>query len=218
MTLLILLLISLTTIGNICCEKLNTNVNLNNKQEYCSKKDDGNSQCESQISDQPSSLSSSKLDILNMAGASERTFIMIKPDGVQRGVVGDIIRRFEQRGYKLVALKMLQPPKALLESHYEEHKGKKFYEPLLEYIGSGPVVATVWEGVNVITVGRKMLGATDPAKSEPGTIRGDFGIVTGRNIVHGSDSESAAKREIGLWFRPEEVSDWKHTAEKWIYE
>ncbi|CAF4069696.1 unnamed protein product, partial [Rotaria magnacalcarata] len=170
------------------------------------------------IFDQPSSSSSSKLDILNMAGASERTFIMIKPDGVQRGVVGDIIRRFEQRGYKLVALKMLQAPKTLLESHYEEHKGKKFYEPLLEYIGSGPVVATVWEGTNVITVGRKMLGATDPAKSEPGTIRGDFGIVTGRNIVHGSDSESAAKREIGLWFRPEEVSDWKHTAEQWIYE
>ncbi|CAF4707911.1 unnamed protein product [Rotaria sp. Silwood1] len=162
--------------------------------------------------------SSSKLSTLNMAGASERTFIMVKPDGVQRGLVGDIIRRFEQRGYKLVALKMIQAPKALLESHYEEHKGKKFYEPLLTYIGSGPVVAMVWEGLNVISVGRKMLGATDPAKSEPGTIRGDYAIVTGRNIVHGSDSENAAKREIDLWFRKDEVSNWVHTAERWIYE
>ncbi|CAF2490506.1 unnamed protein product [Rotaria sp. Silwood2] len=211
----ILLLISLTTIGYIFCEKLNANIDINNKQEYCSNKDADDSLCENQIFDQPSS---SKLSKLNMAGASERTFIMVKPDGVQRGLVGDIIHRFEQRGYKLVALKMIQAPKALLESHYEEHKGKKFYEPLLTYIGSGPVVAMVWEGLNVITVGRKMLGATDPAKSDPGTIRGDFGIVTGRNIVHGSDSESAAKREIDLWFRPDEVSNWVHTAERWIYE
>jgi len=153
-----------------------------------------------------------------MADASERTFIMVKPDGVQRGLVGDIIRRFEQRGYKLFALKMVQAPRALLENHYEEHKGKKFYEPLLTYIGSGPVVAMVWEGLNIISVGRKMLGATDPAKSDPGTIRGDYAIVTGRNIVHGSDSEKSAKREIDLWFRPDEVANWPHTAERWIYE
>ncbi|CAF3898842.1 unnamed protein product, partial [Rotaria sp. Silwood2] len=108
--------------------------------------------------------------------------------------------------------------RALLESHYEEHKGKKFYETLLAYIGSGPVVAMVWEGLNVVAVGRKMLGATDPAKSEPGTIRGDFGIVTGRNIVHGSDSEKSAQREIGLWFRSDEINLWPHTAEQWIYE
>ncbi|CAF2690532.1 unnamed protein product [Rotaria sp. Silwood2] len=149
---------------------------------------------------------------------NERTFIMVKPDGVQRGVVGDVIHRFERRGYKLVALKMIQAPRALLESHYEEHKGKKFYETLLAYIGSGPVVAMVWEGLNVVAVGRKMLGATDPAKSEPGTIRGDFGIVTGRNIVHGSDSEKSAQREIGLWFRSDEINLWPHTAEQWIYE
>nr|AFK46251.1 unknown [Lotus japonicus] len=153
-----------------------------------------------------------------MAGNSERTFIMVKPDGVQRGIVGDILRRFEQRGYKLVGLKLLQAPRALLESHYEEHKGKKFYEPLLSYIGSGPVVAMVWEGLNVISVGRKMLGATDPAKSEPGTIRGDYAIVTGRNIVHGSDSEKAAQREIDLWFRAEELANWSLTVNPWIYE
>ncbi|CAF3409744.1 unnamed protein product [Rotaria sp. Silwood1] len=211
----IILLITVTTIRYISCKKLNTNIDINNQQEYCSNKDDAHSICENQIFDQSSS---SKLSTLNMAGASERTFIMVKPDGVQRGLVGDIIRRFEQRGYKLVALKMIQAPKALLESHYEEHKGKKFYEPLLTYIGSGPVVAMVWEGLNVISVGRKMLGATDPAKSEPGTIRGDYAIVTGRNIVHGSDSENAAKREIDLWFRPDEVSNWLHTAERWIYE
>ncbi|CAF0866298.1 unnamed protein product [Rotaria sordida] len=212
----ILLLISLTTIKYISCQKLNTNIHLNNKQEFCSNKDGDDSLCENQIFDQPSS---SKLSVLNnMAGASERTFIMVKPDGVQRGLVGEVLRRFEQRGYKLVALKMIHPPRALLESHYEEHKGKKFYDPLLAYIGSGPVVAMVWEGLNVITVGRKMLGATDPAKSDPGTLRGDYGIVTGRNIVHGSDSESAAKREIDLWFRPDEVSNWVHTAERWIYE
>ncbi|CAF1557475.1 unnamed protein product [Rotaria sp. Silwood1] len=149
---------------------------------------------------------------------NERTFIMVKPDGVQRGVVGDIIHRFEQRGYKLVALKMLQAPKVLLENHYAEHKGKKFYETLLAYIGSGPVVAMVWEGLNIVSVGRKMLGATDPAKSEPGTIRGDYGIVTGRNIVHGSDSETSAQREIALWFRADEINSWPHTAEQWIYE
>jgi nucleoside-diphosphate kinase len=160
----------------------------------------------------------SKLIISDMADATERTFIMIKPDGVQRGLVGDIINRFEKRGYKLVALKLLQAPRVLLENHYEEHKGKKFYEPLLAYIGSGPVVAMVWEGLNVISVGRKMLGATDPAKSEPGTIRGDYAIVTGRNIVHGSDSEKAAKREIDLWFKPDEVANWTSTAERWIYE
>jgi len=153
-----------------------------------------------------------------MAANSERTFIMVKPDGVQRGLVGEVLKRFEQRGYKLVGLKLVQAPRALLESHYEEHKGKKFFEPLLAYIGSGPVVAMVWEGLSVISVGRQILGATNPANSAPGTIRGDFGIVVGRNIAHGSDSESAAKREIDLWFRPDELANWKHTAESWIYE
>jgi len=153
-----------------------------------------------------------------MADTTQRTFIMVKPDGVQRGIVGEVIRRFEQRGYKLVGLKFLQAPKVLLENHYEEHKGKKFYEPLLSYIGSGPVAAMVWEGANVISVGRKMLGATNPANSEPGTIRGDYGIVTGRNIVHGSDSETAAKREIDLWFKSDELANWTQTNQAWLYE
>ncbi|CAF1100594.1 unnamed protein product, partial [Didymodactylos carnosus] len=153
-----------------------------------------------------------------MTDAHERSFIMVKPDGVQRGIVGEIIKRFEQRGFKLVALKMVTPTRVLLEQHYDEHQGKKFFEPLLQYIGSGPVVAMVWEGLNVVSVGRKMLGATDPAKSEPGTIRGDFAIVTGRNIAHGSDSDKSAKREIDLWFRADELAVWTNSAERWIYE
>jgi len=215
----ILVLISLTTVSiglNVESSKNidnnNNNNNNNNQHPFCSKKDDAFSSCDTQIVEQPQILS------LKMADAQERTFIMVKPDGVHRGLVGEIIRRFEQRGYKLVALKMVQAPRALLENHYEEHKGKKFYEPLLAYIGSGPVVAMVWEGLNVVSVGRKMLGATNPANSEPGTIRGDFAIVTGRNIAHGSDSEKSAKREIDLWFRPDEIAQWTHVAERWIYE
>ncbi|CAF0719363.1 unnamed protein product [Adineta ricciae] len=219
---LIVLLITLTLITHSCCDPSTANVYVDEQQEQCSQQSNDDTSCTDgdgktfcKIFDQ---LTSSNLHSEKMADANERSFIMIKPDGVQRGLVGDILRRFEQRGYKLVALKMIQAPRALLESHYEEHKGKKFYEPLLSYIGSGPVVAMVWEGLNVITVGRKMLGATDPAKSEPGTIRGDYAIVTGRNIVHGSDSDKAAKREIDLWFRPDEIANWPHTAERWIYE
>ncbi|CAF0879579.1 unnamed protein product [Adineta steineri] len=215
MSWLIFVFINFTIITHNYGDILNADININDKQEQCSKNDAGDSLCKDKIFDQPPS---SKLNSLNMAGANERSFIMIKPDGVQRGIVGDVIRRFEQKGYKLVGLKMIQAPRALLESHYEEHKGKKFFEPLLTYVGSGPCVAMVWEGLNVISVGRKMLGATDPSKAEPGTIRGDFSIVTGRNICHGSDSETAAKREIDLWFRPEEVANWAHTAERWIYE
>jgi nucleoside-diphosphate kinase len=205
---LLLLFVSLT----ITVQSLET-IHNHDTQEFCRKEDDDPSSCTDQIA-----LPSSNLRTTDMAAANERTFIMVKPDGVQRGLVGEIIRRFEQRGFKLVALKLVQAPRALLENHYEEHKGKKFYEPLLAYISSGPVVAMVWEGLNVVSVGRKMLGATDPAKSEPGTIRGDFAIVTGRNIAHGSDSEKSAKREIDLWFRPDEVAQWTHVAERWIYE
>ena len=130
----------------------------------------------------------------------ERTFIMIKPDGVQRGLIAPIIERFERRGYKLNALKLFSPSKALLEEHYGEHKGKPLFEPLVNYMLMGPVVCMIWEGLDIVKTGRKMLGATKPLNSEPGTIRGDYSIETGRNIVHGSDSVESAEREIKLWF------------------
>ena len=128
----------------------------------------------------------------------ERTFIMIKPDGVQRGLIGPIIERFEKRGYKLNALKLFSPTKQLLEEHYAEHKGKGFFNDLVNYMLMGPVVCMIWEGLDIVKTGRKMLGATKPLNSEPGTIRGDFSIETGRNIVHGSDSVESAEREIKL--------------------
>ncbi|CAG9318417.1 unnamed protein product [Blepharisma stoltei] len=149
---------------------------------------------------------------------SQRTFIMVKPDGVQRKLVGEIISRFEQRGYKLVAMKTLHASPELLRQHYAEHEGRSFFASLIEYIGSGPVVPMVWEGTNVIEISRKIIGATKPAESAPGTIRGDFAIEVGRNIVHGSDSEASAQREIALWFREEELVSWNDHSSAWIYE
>jgi len=153
-----------------------------------------------------------------MAGHRERTFLAIKPDGVQRGLVNEVIKRFEQRGYKLVALKFLVPSEELLNKHYEEHIGKKFFPGLVNYMMSGPVVAMVWEGTEMIKAGRMILGATKPLESQPGTLRGDFCIDVGRNLVHGSDSPQSAEREISLWFRPEEVIQWKSVQEGWVYE
>ena len=150
--------------------------------------------------------------------ASEQTFIMIKPDGVQRGLVAPIISRFENRGYKLVALKMAEPSEELLRQHYEDLQEKPFFAGLLKYMRSGPVVATVWEGKDVVKTGRTILGATNPLASAPGTIRGDFAIDVGRNVCHGSDSVESAKREIALWFKPEEVFRYKPATFDWIYE
>eukprot|EP00607_Mallomonas_marina_P002392 CAMPEP_0182428872 /NCGR_PEP_ID=MMETSP1167-20130531/24320_1 /TAXON_ID=2988 /ORGANISM="Mallomonas Sp, Strain CCMP3275" /LENGTH=184 /DNA_ID=CAMNT_0024612055 /DNA_START=53 /DNA_END=607 /DNA_ORIENTATION=+ len=149
--------------------------------------------------------------------AQERTYIMIKPDGVQRRVVGDILHRFEAKGYQLKALKLTMPTQELLEEHYRDLKEKPFFPKLMSYMTSGPVVAMVWEGKNVVATGRKMLGATNPLESNPGTIRGDFGIDVGRNICHGSDSVESAEREIGLWFK-EGVIDYKDHSFEWIYE
>lgn len=148
----------------------------------------------------------------------ERTFIAVKPDGVQRGLVTSIFSRFERRGYKLVAIKMLVPTPELLKQHYAEHVGKPFYPKMEAFMSSGPVVATVWEGKDVVKQGRAMLGATDPIKSAPGTIRGDFGIDMGRNVCHGSDSVESAEREIKLWFKDDEVVSWKANEATWIYE
>lgn len=149
---------------------------------------------------------------------SERTFIAIKPDGVQRGLVGEIIKRFEQKGFRLVGLKFIQASEDLLKEHYIDLKDRPFFSGLVKYMHSGPVVAMVWEGLNVVKTGRVMLGETNPADSKPGTIRGDFCIQVGRNIIHGSDSVESAEKEISLWFQPEELVDYKSCAQNWIYE
>ncbi|XP_059720007.1 nucleoside diphosphate kinase, partial [Haemorhous mexicanus] len=153
-----------------------------------------------------------------MAGNGERTFIAIKPDGVQRGLVGEIIKRFEQKGFRLVAMKFVHASEDLLKQHYIDLKDRPFFPGLVKYMNSGPIVAMVWEGLNVVKTGRVMLGETNPADSKPGTIRGDFCIQVGRNIIHGSDSVESAQKEINLWFKPTELIDFKPCAHDWIYE
>lgn len=142
---------------------------------------------------------------------------MIKPDGVQRGLIGPIIQRFEAKGFKLVAMKLMSPGKEHMEKHYADLKEKKFFPGLITYMTSGPVVAMVWEGKGATKEGRKMLGATMPSESAPGTIRGDYCIEVGRNICHGSDSVELANAEIALWF-PEGVSEWSSCEQPCIYE
>lgn len=148
----------------------------------------------------------------------ERTYLMVKPDGVQRGLMGEIVTRLERKGFKPVAMKLMRIPRPLAEQHYGEHKGKPFYSPLIDYITSGPVLAMVWEGEDVVSVCRQMMGKTNPKEAAPGTIRGDYGIQTGRNIIHGSDSVASAEREISLFFSPEELSSYDRCIEQWIYE
>lgn len=150
--------------------------------------------------------------------ADERSFIMIKPDGVNRGLVMDILKRFEQKGYKLVAVKVIVPSKELAQKHYAEHDGKPFFPKLVDFLSSGAVVATVWEGKEVVKFGRTMIGATSPLASAPGTIRGDYGIDVGRNIIHGSDGVESAQKEIALWFKPEELADYNVITKTAIYE
>ena len=150
--------------------------------------------------------------------AMERTYLMVKPDGVQRGLVGEIMSRFEKKGLKLVAAKLMVIPKETAEKHYAEHKDKKFFPSLISYITSGPVFAMVWEGENAVQVCRNIMGKTNPQESAPGTIRGDYCMVTGVTIIHGSDSPESAAREIGIFFRPEDLVDYKRDSDKWIYE
>ncbi|CAB9514802.1 Nucleoside diphosphate kinase B (Fragments) [Seminavis robusta] len=147
----------------------------------------------------------------------EQTYIMIKPDGVQRGLVGEIIKRFEQKGYKLVAMKLTSPGEEHMKKHYADLSSKGFFAGLIAYMTSGPVVAMVWEGKNAVAEGRKMLGATMPSESAMGTIRGDYCIEVGRNICHGSDAVESAKKEIALWF-PEGVTSWSSCESSWVYE
>eukprot|EP00699_Malawimonas_sp_californiana_P000571 EC713876.1.p1 GENE.EC713876.1~~EC713876.1.p1 ORF type:complete len:168 (+),score=54.98 EC713876.1:42-506(+) len=148
----------------------------------------------------------------------ERTFLAIKPDGVQRGLIGEIISRFEKRGFKLVGLKYLIVPRQTAEEHYAEHKERPFFAGLVDFLVSGPLVAMVWEGDNVIKVSRAMIGATRPHESNPGTIRGDLAVDVGRNIIHGSDGPEAAAREIKLWFGDNEVFSWQQASASWVYE
>ncbi|XP_066991739.1 nucleoside diphosphate kinase [Anabrus simplex] len=154
----------------------------------------------------------------SMAAARERTFIMVKPDGVQRGLVGKIIKKFEAKGFKLVAMKFMWASEDHLKKHYSDLSARPFFPGLVKYMASGPVVPMVWEGLNVVKTGRQMLGATDPKDSAPGTIRGDLCIQVGRNIIHGSDSVESAQKEIDLWFEPKEVIAWRPAAEAWVYE
>lgn len=148
----------------------------------------------------------------------ERTFIAIKPDGVERSLVGEIISRFEKKGFQLVGLKMIWPTKEKAAGHYSDLSSKPFFNGLVEYFSSGPIVAMAWQGKQVISTGRKILGATNPLESEPGTIRGDFAIDIGRNVCHGSDLPESAEKELGFWFAPEELNSSVPTINKWIYE
>jgi nucleoside-diphosphate kinase len=148
----------------------------------------------------------------------ERTYLMIKPDAVQRELIGEIVSRFESKGMRPVAMKLMKIPKEVAEKHYGEHKGKKFYDSLISYITSGPVLAMVWEGEEAVSVCRNIMGKTNPKESAPGTIRGDFGMQTGRNIIHGSDSPESAEREIAIFFKPEELISYERAVDRWIYE
>ncbi len=148
----------------------------------------------------------------------ERTFVMVKPDGVQRGLVGEIVRRFEARGLRIVGMKMLQLSEDFAKKHYEVHVGKPFFEGLIQYITSGPVVAMVLEGPEAITAARATMGATNPTKAAPGTIRADLGLEMGRTLVHGSDGPETAQTEIALWFKPEELLSYSRAVDAWIFE
>jgi nucleoside-diphosphate kinase len=148
----------------------------------------------------------------------EKTFIAIKPDGVQRRLVGEVIRRFESKGFNLVALKFMNVSRELAEEHYSVHRERPFFASLVEFITSSPVVAMVWEGEGVVAAARKIIGATNPLSADLGTIRGDFGVSIGRNLIHGSDAIETAQREISLWFKPEELVSWQATLQTWLTE
>lgn len=148
----------------------------------------------------------------------ERTLVLAKPDAVQRGLSGEILRRFEQRGLKIVALKFMQIDQALARRHYAEHEGKSFFNDLVQYITSAPVVAAVFEGPGAIAIVRNTIGSTNPAEATPGSIRADYGLERGRNLVHASDGPESAEREVGLFFKPDEVLPWSRDTDRWLFE
>lgn len=147
----------------------------------------------------------------------DKTFIMVKPDGVQRGLVGEIVKRFEEKGFKLAGAKFMQVSEELAKEHYGEHVERPFFGELVEFITSGPVFAMVWQGENVITTARNMIGATNPEEATPGSIRGDFAVTVGKNIIHGSDSDESAQREINLFFNEDELVEYDKQDDTWIY-
>lgn len=146
---------------------------------------------------------------------TEKTFVMVKPDGVQRGLIGEIVSRFERKGLKMVAGQLMSVSTELAEQHYAEHKERPFFGELVGFITSSPVFAMVWEGPNAIAISRTMMGKTNPADSAPGTIRGDFGLTIGMNLIHGSDSAESAQREVALWFG-EELSSYDKAVDVWV--
>lgn len=148
----------------------------------------------------------------------ERTLVLLKPDAVQRGLIGEIIARLERRGLKLIGAKLVQVQQDLAEKHYQIHKGKPFYGGLIAYITSSPVMAMVWEGPSAIAVVRQTMGATDPQQAEPGSVRNDFSLEIGRNLTHASDGSDTAAAEVALWFDPDELNSWARDMDRWIYE
>jgi nucleoside-diphosphate kinase len=148
----------------------------------------------------------------------EKTFVLVKPDGVQRGLIGEVISRLERRGLQLIGAKFMQVSLELAETHYAIHKDKPFFGEVIAYITSSPVMAMVWEGQNAVAAVRQTMGATNPLEAEPGSIRHDFGLYIGRNITHASDSAENGEKETALWFTPEELVSWDSVIENWIYE
>jgi nucleoside-diphosphate kinase len=148
----------------------------------------------------------------------EQTLVLIKPDGVQRGLIGEVIQRLERRGLRLVAARFQAVSRELAEEHYAVHQGKPFYTGLIEYITSSPVMAMVWEGPQAIQAVRQTMGATRPTEAAPGSVRHDFGLMVGRNLTHASDSPENAVNEIALWFKPEELVAWTRDTDRWIFE
>ena len=148
----------------------------------------------------------------------ERTLVLVKPDGVMRGLIGEVTTRLEQRGLKLTGAKFLQVSRELAEQHYAVHKGKPFYEGLVNYITSAPVMAMVWEGPDAVAAVRQTMGSTRPTEAAPGTVRHDFALTIGRNLTHASDSPENGEKEVALWFRPEELVSWSRPMDAWIFE
>jgi nucleoside-diphosphate kinase len=148
----------------------------------------------------------------------ERTLIILKPDAVQRGLCGEIITRFEKKGLQIVGIKLMKISTQLAETHYEPHRGKPFYAGLVKFMTSSPVIVFALQGKDAIAIARKMMGATFGSKAEPGTIRGDFGVSNSFNLIHGSDSPESAKRELGLFFKPDELVEWTPAGQGWVYD
>lgn len=148
----------------------------------------------------------------------ERSLVLVKPDGVQRALIGEVISRFERRGLRLVGAKFMQVGQDLAKAHYAEHEGKPFYDGLISYITSAPVMAMVWDGPNAVSAIRQTVGSTKPVESAPGTIRHDFALEVGRNLIHASDKPETGEREVALWFKSEELVDWSRAIDQWVLE